>query len=85
MAQLAICLFSSLLILGCSTRHSSYTTIEGEALGTFVQVKYGGEVDSDVVTNLIREVDTEAKSIIVACIVSLVKEHGGGKWCDGNV
>ena len=61
-AQLAICLFSSLLILGCSTRHSSYTTIEGEALGTFVQVKYSGEVDSDVVTNLIQEVDTEAKA-----------------------
>lgn len=44
----------------CGTQPSSYTTIEGNALGTFVVVKYSGEITQDEVIAHIRNTDSEA-------------------------
>lgn len=50
----------SLVILGC-TSNSNFTTIDAFALGTFVQLKCSGQHDVSTLSDMIREVDTEAK------------------------
>lgn len=50
----------SILSYGCSKR-SHYIEIEGEALGTFVQVKCNTTLPTETISNIIQEVDKESK------------------------
>lgn len=50
----------SILLYGCSKR-SHYIEIEGEALGTFVQVKCNTTLSTETISNIIQEVDKESK------------------------
>lgn len=49
------------LMCGCGER-SRYIEIQGEALGTFVQVKCNTSLETDVISNIIQEVDQESKN-----------------------
>lgn len=60
--RLAIYLAITIFTLACNSTRNEYTTIEGEALGTFVQVKYAGEATSDMMIEIIKNIDTEAKA-----------------------
>ncbi|MBQ4499031.1 MAG: FAD:protein FMN transferase [Alistipes sp.] len=51
----------ALLLGACSTPKSEFLTIEGEALGTFVQVKCNTSLDDDELIAIVRRIDTEAK------------------------
>ena len=51
----------ALLLGACSTPKSEFLTIEGEALGTFVQVKCNTSLDDDELIAIVRHIDTEAK------------------------
>lgn len=51
----------SILSYGCSDR-SHYIEIEGEALGTFVQVKCNTTLPTEAISNIIQEVDKESKT-----------------------
>ena len=50
----------SILLYGCSKR-SHYIEIDGEALGTFVQVKCNTTLPTETISNIIQEVDKESK------------------------
>ena len=50
----------SILLYGCSKR-SHYIEIDGEALGTFVQVKCNTTLSTETISNIIQEVDKESK------------------------
>lgn len=50
------------ILWSCGTTPAEYLVIDGEALGTFVQVKCSDEATSDQVVNLIKRVDKEAKA-----------------------
>ncbi len=50
----------SILLYGCSER-SHFIEIEGEALGTFVQVKCNTTLPTETISNIIQEVDKESK------------------------
>lgn len=54
---------ASLLLaaVGCSPK-SSYITVDGTALGTFVQVKCHTHLSPDTITSIIEEVDSQAKA-----------------------
>lgn len=49
------------LMCGCEER-SHYITIDGEALGTFVQVKCNTALPQEAISNIIQEVDQESKN-----------------------
>ena len=49
------------LMCGCGER-SRYIEIQGEALGTFVQVKCNTSLTTDSISNIIQEVDQESKN-----------------------
>lgn len=50
----------STLMCGCGER-SRYIEIQGEALGTFVQVKCNTALPTETISNIIQEVDLESK------------------------
>lgn len=50
----------STLMCGCEER-SHYIEIQGEALGTFVQVKCNTTLPTEAISNIIQEVDNESK------------------------
>lgn len=54
-------LLLSTLMCGCEER-SRYIEIQGEALGTFVQVKCNTALPSEAISSIIQEVDREAKN-----------------------
>lgn len=51
----------STLMCGCGER-SRYIEIQGEALGTFVQVKCNTSLPTETISNIIQEVDRESKN-----------------------
>lgn len=51
----------ALLTGACSAPKSDYLTIEGEALGTFVQVKCNTSLEDDELIAMIQRIDAEAK------------------------
>lgn len=51
----------AILSYGCGER-SSYIEINGEALGTFVQVKCNTSLPKETISNIIQEVDYESKN-----------------------
>ena len=53
---------SLLLVAGGCTTESSYITVEGTALGTFVQVKCNTHLSPTTITSIIEEVDSQAKA-----------------------
>ena len=52
----------ALLVSSCSDVRSSYITVEGQALGTFVQLKCETSVEAELIGRVIQEVDAEAKA-----------------------
>lgn len=61
--NLVFIFLASLLVVatGCTTK-SSYITIDGTALGTFVQVKCNTTLSPDEIASVITEVDSQAKA-----------------------
>ena len=57
----AILIMATILSIGCSSAER-YITIEGEALGTFVQLKCSTTEQESAISNMIAEVDDEAKA-----------------------
>lgn len=51
----------TLLLGACNTPKSAFLTIEGEALGTFVQVKCSTSLEDDELIAIVQRIDTEAK------------------------
>ncbi len=49
------------LLCACQNSKSEFVSIEGEALGTFVQVKCKTVDDASIISNIVSEVDGEAK------------------------
>ena len=52
----------ALLVSSCSDVRSSYIIVEGQALGTFVQLKCETSVEAELIGRVIQEVDAEAKA-----------------------
>lgn len=46
----------------CANLSREYVTIEGQALGTFVVIKYGGNASEQAVVDMVKKIDQEAKS-----------------------
>lgn len=59
---LFVALFALALLCACSKPKAQYISVEGQALGTFVQVKCNTVVESDVIVDHIRQIDGEAKA-----------------------
>ena len=52
----------ALLVSSCSDVRSSYITVDGQDLGTFVQLKCETSVEAELIGRVIQEVDAEAKA-----------------------
>ena len=59
---LFVALFALALLCACSKPKAQFIAVDGQALGTFVQVKCNTVVESDVIVDLIRQIDGEAKA-----------------------
>lgn len=59
---LSLSVLLALVVSGCGDVHSSYIAVEGEALGTFVQLKCETSVEPAVIESIIEDVDAEAKA-----------------------
>ena len=58
-----IALFVALCtVASCANLSREYVTIEGQALGTFVVVKYDGNGSEQTVVDMVKKIDQEAKS-----------------------
>ena len=49
-------------VASCANLSREYVTIEGQALGTFVVIKYGGNASEQAVVDMVKKIDQEAKS-----------------------
>lgn len=59
--HLYLSVFALVALYACESNRTEYITIDGQALGTFVQVKCEKIVNSDEIINLVKRVDKEAK------------------------
>jgi thiamine biosynthesis lipoprotein len=60
-AIFVLSIISLFVIGGCNTK-SSYITVDGTALGTFVQIKCNTTLSPNTITSMIKEVDQQAKA-----------------------
>ena len=69
----------------CANLSREYVTIEGQALGTFVVIKYGGNASEQAVVDMVKKIDQEAKSSMSSSTVFLsVFITKNGRMLDKN-